>query len=278
MNEMYLGLGRAQTPIIFIWQVAHHHPLRFSFYFCFSSFGWPHYQAKGTKPDWKRKKNISAEYLFVFLPFQLINPSHMLRIKKGFMILFYWRSSNLASTRQKVHAVEASCLGSFWETRSTPTSLRWLMKAHTTTIQKKCLMLEKKCDESNEVSCLMLVSMAPDHQKRFENWPAYNMIGELKNMFQEQACVERYRVVMELFECKMTEGASVSAHVQKLMDLMEQLGKLGSTMDLQLSTNLILHSLPLSFSYELKYGRSLYAIKWVAFCSLYGWDIYQTST
>jgi gag-polypeptide of LTR copia-type len=94
----------------------------------------------------------------------------------------------------------------------------------------------------------MLVSMAPDLQKHFEDMPAYDMIGELKNMFQEQARVKRYHVAMELFECKMTERASVSAHVQKLMGLMEQLGKLGSTMDLQLSTNLILHSLPPSFS------------------------------
>jgi gag-polypeptide of LTR copia-type/GAG-pre-integrase domain len=107
---------------------------------------------------------------------------------------------------------------------------------------------EKKCDESNEVSCLMLVSMAPDLQKRFEDMSAYDMIGELKNMFQEQTRVERYHVAMEFFECKMNEGASVSAHVQKLMGLMEQLGKLDSTMDLQLSTDLILHSLPPSFS------------------------------
>jgi hypothetical protein len=40
-------------------------------------------------------------------------------------------------------------------------------------------------------------------------------------MFQEQACVERYRVAIELFECKMTEGDSVIAHVQKLIGLME---------------------------------------------------------
>jgi hypothetical protein len=57
--------------------------------------------------------------------------------------------------------------------------------------------------------------MTPDPQKCFQDWPAYDMIGELKNMFQEQAHVERYRVAMELFECKMTEEASVSAHVQK---------------------------------------------------------------
>jgi hypothetical protein len=30
-------------------------------------------------------------------------------------------------------------------------------------------LYEKKCDESNEVSCIMLVSMIPDLQKRFED-------------------------------------------------------------------------------------------------------------
>jgi gag-polypeptide of LTR copia-type len=107
---------------------------------------------------------------------------------------------------------------------------------------------EKKCDESNEVSFLMLVSTTHDLQKYFEDWPAYDMIVELKNIFQEQAHVERYRVAIKLFECKMTKGASVSVNVQKLMGLMEQHGKLGSTMDLQLSTDLILYSQPLSFS------------------------------
>jgi gag-polypeptide of LTR copia-type len=101
-----------------------------------------------------------------------------------------------------------------------------------TTIRDERDRYEKKCDESNEVSCLMPVSMIFDLQKCFEDWPTYDMIGELKNMFQEQTRVERYRVAMKLFECKMTEEASVSSHVQKLMGLMEQLGKLGSTMDL----------------------------------------------
>jgi hypothetical protein len=43
------------------------------------------------------------------------------------------------------------------------------------------------------------------------------MIDELKNKFQEQARIERYCVTVELFECKMTEGVSVNAIVQKLM-------------------------------------------------------------
>jgi hypothetical protein len=57
--------------------------------------------------------------------------------------------------------------------------------------------------------------------------------------------------VIELFECKMAEGALISAHVQKLMGFMEHLGELGSTLDLQLFIDLIMHSLSLSFSYKL---------------------------
>jgi hypothetical protein len=53
---------------------------------------------------------------------------------KGFEYLLYWRSNNITSTRQGVHAVEASRLENFRETRSTPTPLQWLVKAHTTII------------------------------------------------------------------------------------------------------------------------------------------------
>jgi gag-polypeptide of LTR copia-type len=114
--------------------------------------------------------------------------------------------------------------------------------------------------------------------KEFWGLTPYDMIGELKNMYQEQALVEWHCVVMKLFECKMTEGASISARIQKLMGLMEQLGKLGSTLDLQLFIDIIMHSLPLSFSYELWHNMSLYVTKWVALYALYGWDIHQAGT
>jgi hypothetical protein len=42
---------------------------------------------------------------------------------------------------------------------------------------------EKRCNEFNEMSCLMLVFMTPDLQKCFEDWPVYDMIVQLKNMF-----------------------------------------------------------------------------------------------
>ena len=107
---------------------------------------------------------------------------------------------------------------------------------------------DKLVDLSNEVSCLMLVSMTPDLQRRMEDWTPCDMIQELKNLYEEQARVEHYRVAIELFSCKMAEGASVRAHVQKMIGLIEQLAKLGSAPALDLCTDLILYSLPPSFS------------------------------
>ena len=75
------------------------------------------------------------------------------------------------------------------------------------------------------------------------------MIQELKSLYEEQARVERYNVATELFSCRMAEGASVRAHVQKMIGLIEQLGKLSTApMDLDYATDLILYSLPASFS------------------------------
>ncbi|GKD32048.1 retrotransposon protein, putative, ty1-copia subclass [Tanacetum coccineum] len=42
-------------------------------------------------------------------------------------------------------------------------------------------------DAQNEVTCLMLGSMSPDLQRALENYKAYDMIQELKTMFEEQA-------------------------------------------------------------------------------------------
>ena len=42
----------------------------------------------------------------------------------------------------------------------------------------------KTCDESTEISCLMLAHMEPDLQQQFEEVEAYDMIESLKIMFQ----------------------------------------------------------------------------------------------
>ena len=44
---------------------------------------------------------------------------------------------------------------------------------------------EKRLTKSNEVACLMLATMVPELQKGIESLGAYNMINQLKDMFQK---------------------------------------------------------------------------------------------
>ena len=74
---------------------------------------------------------------------------------------------------------------------------------------------EKHHNDSIDVACLMLATMSSELQKDLENMEAYDMIFNLKEMFQQQARQERYETTKALHSCKMAEGASVSTHVLK---------------------------------------------------------------
>ncbi|GJZ20801.1 retrotransposon protein, putative, ty1-copia subclass [Tanacetum coccineum] len=47
-------------------------------------------------------------------------------------------------------------------------------------------------DVNNEVACLMLGSMSPKLQRQFENYAPYDMLQELKSMFEKQSGVESW--------------------------------------------------------------------------------------
>ncbi|KAJ9544625.1 hypothetical protein OSB04_024332 [Centaurea solstitialis] len=56
---------------------------------------------------------------------------------------------------------------------------------------------------------LMLATMSPDFRTRLINTNAYNMIRQLRDMFQTQACTKRYDASRALNACKMAKGTSV---------------------------------------------------------------------
>jgi hypothetical protein len=76
----------------------------------------------------------------------------------------------------------------------------------------------------------------------------HTMIMRLKKLFDEASRKERYETSKELFHCKTTEGYSVNTHVLKMISYIEKLDQLGFVMDHELSIELILQSLPQSFS------------------------------
>ena len=63
---------------------------------------------------------------------------------------------------------------------------------------------------------------------------------EHTNMYQESIRVKQHRLTLQLLECKMTEGASVHQHVQYMISLVEQLGKLNYHIDLEMVIDIIL--------------------------------------
>ena len=107
---------------------------------------------------------------------------------------------------------------------------------------------QSRSDDSIAVQCIMLASMEPELQKRFENYGAYEIIVELTALFQQQARAERYEISKALFECKMKEGDSVSQHILKLAGYWQRLEALGLKFPAELATDLVLASLPVSYN------------------------------
>ncbi|GKA72425.1 hypothetical protein Tco_0778641 [Tanacetum coccineum] len=67
-------------------------------------------------------------------------------------------------------------------------------------------------DAYNEVACLILGSMTPELHRQFENSSPYDMIKELKAMFEKQARVERFDLIQTFYACKQKEGKPVAAY------------------------------------------------------------------
>ena len=103
-------------------------------------------------------------------------------------------------------------------------------------------------DAEDMATCLMLASMSPDLQKQHEHMNAQEILMHLQELFGAQSRYERFQTSKELFQCKMTEDSSVGAHVLKMINLIEKLARLGFVMDHELSIDLVLQSLPPSYS------------------------------
>ncbi|GKA33894.1 retrotransposon protein, putative, ty1-copia subclass [Tanacetum coccineum] len=94
----------------------------------------------------------------------------------------------------------------------------------------------------------MLGSMTPELHRQFENYSPYDMLQELKSMFEKQAGVERFDLIQTFHACKHEEGKPVGAYVLKMKDYVEQLERLGYVLPQDLSVGLILNGLTSDFT------------------------------
>ncbi|XP_040971375.1 uncharacterized protein [Gossypium hirsutum] len=107
---------------------------------------------------------------------------------------------------------------------------------------------KKHLDDMLGIGCLMLATMTLELQKQYEDIVAYDMIQQLKELYEAQAHQERYETYKDLFRCKMVEGSPVGTHVLTIIGYIESLEKLGFPLGVELATDVILQSLSNSFS------------------------------
>ncbi|GKA54576.1 reverse transcriptase domain-containing protein [Tanacetum coccineum] len=103
-------------------------------------------------------------------------------------------------------------------------------------------------DAYNEVACLILGSMTLELHRHFKNSSPYDMIKELKVMFEKQAEVERFELIQTFHACKQEEGKPVAAYVIQMKGYIDQLERLGYMLPQDLIVGLILNGLTKDFA------------------------------
>ncbi|GJR66373.1 hypothetical protein Tco_0012438 [Tanacetum coccineum] len=102
-------------------------------------------------------------------------------------------------------------------------------------------------DAHNEVACLILGSMTPELQRQLENSSPYEMLQELKFMFEKQVGVEMFDLIQTFHACKQEEGKPVGPYVIKMKNYVAQLEHLGYVLPQDLCVGLILNGLTSDF-------------------------------
>ncbi|GJR82586.1 retrotransposon protein, putative, ty1-copia subclass [Tanacetum coccineum] len=102
-------------------------------------------------------------------------------------------------------------------------------------------------DAHTEIACLMLGSMTPELHRQFELHYPYDMVQELRSMFEKQARVEKFDLIQSFHACKQEEGKSVADYVLKMKGYVEQLEHLGYMLPQDISVGLILNGLTKDF-------------------------------
>jgi hypothetical protein len=90
--------------------------------------------------------------------------------------------------------------------------------------------------------------MEPELQNCFEEFSGpFEILEELKTMFQTQAHSERYAISEKFFNCKMEERSSVCEHAIKMSGYTQHLEQLDCKIPEELKIDRALQSLPPSY-------------------------------
>ncbi|GJT40821.1 hypothetical protein Tco_0940686 [Tanacetum coccineum] len=100
-------------------------------------------------------------------------------------------------------------------------------KEHTTKDDTAKKWWNAVYEAHNKVACLMLESMTPELHGQLENSSPYEILQELKSMFEKQARMERFDLIHSFYAYKQEEGRPVGPYVIKMKNYVAQLERLG---------------------------------------------------
>ncbi|XP_015967257.1 uncharacterized protein LOC107490978 [Arachis duranensis] len=110
---------------------------------------------------------------------------------------------------------------------------------------------EKFLENCLTAKCIILASMGSDLQRKHQDMDPPTIIEHLKKIYGAQSKTAQYQLSKTLFRSTLNVDCPVGPHVLKMIDLIEQLEKLGCKLGKELSQNLILQSLPKNFHNSL---------------------------
>ena len=93
----------------------------------------------------------------------------------------------------------------------------------------------------------MLHGLESGLQRRFVCHETYEMLQDLKLVFQAHACVERYETFDKYFAYKMEENSSASEHVLRMPGYYNRLNQVGVNLPDKIVIDRVLQSLSPSY-------------------------------
>src|SRR4051812_22921824 len=106
------------------------------------------------------------------------------------------------------------------------------------------VVYQSRKDDYGVIKITMLFAMESDLQNCFEEFAGpFDILEELKTMFQTQARSERYEISEKFFNCKMEEGSSVSEHAIKMSGYTQRREQLDYKIPEELKIDRVLQSL-----------------------------------
>ena len=90
----------------------------------------------------------------------------------------------------------------------------------------------KYMSQQAQVQGILLASISSELQSQHEDMNPKDIIMHLRELYGQEARIERYRIAFAVFAYRMKEGQSVAQHAQKMYGYIERLQKLAYVMEM----------------------------------------------